>query len=248
MKARTDVKRPYRSPLRGAHARSTRQAVIGAASRLFVENGYAATSIEQIAAAAGVSRATVFTAVGGKPKLLKTALDVAIVGDDEPISLPERPRSKAIRAESDQRKYLALYAELVTEIDGRLAGIHEAARGAAGADPDARALWETHMKQHRQGAANVVADLVRKGGLRPGLDPDAAADIVWLLGPSTYHVLVHQRGWSPERFRAWLTETYIAQLLPAEGMGRPRAAKAGPRPEVNRTSPQDKLRARRVDS
>jgi AcrR family transcriptional regulator len=216
MKVRAEVKRPYQSTLRGAQAESTRDAVIAAAGRLFVERGYAATSIEEIAAAAGVSRATVFTSVGGKPKLLKTALDVAIVGDDEPLSLPERPRSKAIRAETDPRTYLALYAELVTEIDGRLAGIHEAARGAAGVDPEARALWESHLAQHRQGAANVVGDLIRKGGIRSGLDVETAADIVWLLGPGAYHMLVVRRGWTPHRFQAWLTETFIRQLLPDE--------------------------------
>ena len=213
MKLGGKVKRAYQSKLRGAHAQSTREAVIAAAGRLFSERGYAATSIEDIAEAAGVSRATVFTSVGGKPILLKTALDVAIVGDDEPVPLPERPRSKAIRAEPDPRKYLALYAEMVTEMDGRMAGIHEAVRGAAGVDPDARALWESHLAQHRQGAANVVADLMRKGGLRKGLDPAAAADIVWLLGPGTYHMLVHRRGWSPKRFQAWLAETFISQLL-----------------------------------
>jgi AcrR family transcriptional regulator len=213
MKAGPEVKRTYQSTLRGAQAQSTREAVIAAAGRLFSEQGYAATSIDDIAAAAGVSRATVFTSVGGKPKLLKTALDVAIVGDDEPVPLPERPRSKAIRAERDPRKYLALYAEMVTEMDGRMAGIHEALRGAAGADPDARALWESHLAQHRQGAANVVADLMRKGGLKRGLDAAAAADIVWLLGPGTYHMLVQRRGWSPKRFQAWLTETFISQLL-----------------------------------
>ena len=233
MKAGTEVKRTYQSTLRGAQAQSTREAVIAAAAQLFVQQGYAATSIEEIAAAAGVSRATVFASVGGKAKLLKTALDVAIVGDDEPIALPERPRSKAIRAEPDPRKYLALYAELLTEMDGRLAGIHEAVRGAAGVDPDARALWESHLAQHRQGAANVIADLTRKGGIRPGLDPESAADIVWLLGPGAFHMLVHRRGWSPKRFQDWLTETFIAQLLPAE----PRSRRAASRRKQSRAGP-----------
>jgi AcrR family transcriptional regulator len=220
------VKRTYQSALRGAHAQSTRAAVIAAAGRLYAQQGYASTSIDEIAAAAGVSRATVFTSVGGKATLLKTALDVAIVGDDEPVPLPERPRSKAIRAESDPRKYLALYAELVTEMDGRMAGIHEALRGAAGVDPEARALWESHLAQHRQGAANVVADLMRKGVLKKGLDPVAAADIVWLLGPGTYNMLVNRRGWSPGQFQTWLTETFIGQLLPP----------APARPAASRTS------------
>jgi len=165
MKAASEVKRPYQSILRGAQAQSTREAVIAAAARLFAEDGYAATSIDAIAAAAGVSRATVFTSVGGKAKLLKTALDVAIVGDDEPIALPDRPLSKAIRAEPDPRKYLALYAELVTEIDGRLAGIHEAVRGAADVDPKARALWESHLEARKGGSRTPDFAATSWGGL-----------------------------------------------------------------------------------
>ena len=55
---------------------------------------------------------------------------------------------------------------------------------------------------------------MRKGALKKGLDPTAAADIVWLLGPGTYNMLVHRRGWSPGQFQTWLTETFIGQLLP----------------------------------
>jgi AcrR family transcriptional regulator len=191
--------------------------VIAAATRLFVEQGYAATSMEEIAVAAGVSRATVFTSIGGKPTLLKSALDVAIVGDDQPVALPKRSRSLAIRAEPDPRKYLDFYAELVTEIGGRLAGIYEAVRGAAGADPDARGLWESHLAQRRQGAANVVGDVLRKGQLRPGVDQESAADIIWLLNdPGLYHLLVRRRGWTPGHYQAWLGETMIRQLLPDE--------------------------------
>lgn len=217
MNTSEEVKRPYQSALRGAQAQSTREVIIAAATRLFVEQGYAATSIEEIAAAAGVSRATVFTSVGGKPTLLKSALDVAIVGDDEPVALPQRPRSVAIRAEPDPRRYLTLYAELVTEMGSRLAGIYEAVRGAAGADPDARALWESHLAQRRQGAANVVSDVLGKGQLRRGLDREAAADIVWLLNdPGLYDLLVRRRGWTPNHYSGWLTETMIRQLLPDE--------------------------------
>jgi AcrR family transcriptional regulator len=216
-----EVKRPYQSDLRGAQAQSTRQVIISAATRLFVEQGYAATTIEEIAAAAGVSRATVFTSVGGKPKLLKKALDMAIVGDDEPVALPERPRSVAIRSEADPRKYLTLYAELITEMGSRLAGIYEAVRGAAGVDPDARALWESHLVQRRVGAANVVGDVIRKGELRQGMDREAAADIVWLLNdPGLYHMFVLRRGWTPDHFWRWLAETMIRQLLPDEERSR----------------------------
>ena len=94
------------SPLRKAQAAATRRAIIDAAAASFIERGYVATSIETIAEAAGVSRATVFTSVGGKKELLKKAYDVALVGDDEPIPFPLRPASLAVRAEPDPRRFL----------------------------------------------------------------------------------------------------------------------------------------------
>lgn len=211
----SDVKRAYRSELRLQQAGSTRVAVIRAASRLFAEKGYVATSVDDIAAAAGVSRATVFTAVGAKAALLKAAFDNAIVGDDEPVALVNRPRSRAVRAEPHPRRYLDGYAGIAVEIQGRLARIAEAVRGAAGADAEARSLWDSESEQRRRGAATVVADVVSKGGrLRPGVSQEAAADIVWALtDPGLYHQLVHGRGWTPARYRRWLSATLQEQLM-----------------------------------
>src|SRR5215510_13295482 len=85
------VKRAYSSRLRAAQARQTRRSIVSAAARLFVEDGFGTTTIDAVADAAGVSRKTVFTAVGGKVALLKLALDWAVAGDDEPIPLADRP-------------------------------------------------------------------------------------------------------------------------------------------------------------
>lgn len=216
MKQKKAVKTRYRSPLRAGQAERTRQVVIAAAGRLFAERGYVATSIDDIAAAAQVSRATVFNAVGGKGQLLKVAFDVAIVGDDNAVALPERARSQAIRAEPDPKRFLALYAELVTEIGGRLAPISEAVRSAADADPDARLLWTKHQAERRIGAANVVAGVKgkSKGRLRKGLTQEDAADVVWILNsPGLYYDLVLARGWQPQRYAEWLAETLQVQLL-----------------------------------
>jgi AcrR family transcriptional regulator len=215
MNSETEVKRPYDSPLRKAQAAATRRAIIDAAATLFIERGYVATSIETIAEAAGVSRATVFTSVGGKKALLKKAYDVALVGDDEPIAFPDRPASLAVRAEPDPVRFLAGYAGLVTDINRRLAPIYEAVRGAASADPEVREVFETIGTERRIGAGRVVGQLIGKGGrLRDGLDADAAADVLWvLIDAGLFHLLVHQRGWTPERFQAWLAETIQRQLL-----------------------------------
>jgi AcrR family transcriptional regulator len=211
----TPVKRPYRSTLREANADATRLAIVQAAARLFIEQGYVATSIESIAEAAGVSRATVFTSVGGKPELLKRAYDIALVGDDAQVPLAERERSKAIRAEPDDTRYLDLYAGLVTEINGRLAAIYEAVRGAASADPDVRAVFEKIQTERRIGAGHVIGDVLAKGRLRDGLDAEAAADLMWVLNDAgLLFLLVHGRDWSVDRFRTWLAATMREQLLP----------------------------------
>ncbi len=210
-----DVKRSYESPLRKAQAAATRRAIIDAASALFIERGYVATSIESVAEAAGVSRATVFTSVGGKKALLKTAYDVALVGDDEPIPFPLRPASLAVRAEPDPRRFLVGYTGLVVDINVRLAPIYEAVRGAASADPEVRDVFDAIGTERRIGAGRVVGDLVAKGGrLRAGLDEEAAADILWvLIDAGLFHLLVHRRSWAVERFQTWLAETIQRELL-----------------------------------
>jgi AcrR family transcriptional regulator len=215
MNQSADVKRSYESPLRKAQAAATRRAIIDAASVLFIERGYVATSMDAIAEAAGVSRATVFTSVGGKKALLKTAYDVALVGDDEPIPFPLRPASLAVRAEPDPRRFLVGYTGLVVDINVRLAPIYEAVRGAASADPEVRDVFEAIGTERRVGAGRVVGDLVSKGGrLRDGLDMEAAADILWvLIDAGLFHLLVHRRGWSRERFETWLAEAIQRELL-----------------------------------
>jgi AcrR family transcriptional regulator len=201
--------------LRAAQARATRHAILKAAARLFIDNGYVATSMDAIAEAAGVSRATVFASVGGKKALLKHAYDVALVGDDEPIPFPERPRSQEVRREPDPWRLLERYTGLIVEMYERLAPIYEAVRGAASADPEVREVWETIGAERRVGSDNLIASLQARGSLRDGLDAEAAADLMWVLNdPGLYHLLVNRRGWSPDRFEAWLGRAMQEQLLP----------------------------------
>ena len=206
--------RSYSSRVRDAQAKRTRRAIIDAASRLFAENGYVATSVDQIADAAGVARATVFASVGGKPALLKTAHDVAVVGDDEPVALPDRPRSRKVIADPDPYRHATGYAEIVVEIGGRMARLYDAIRAAAGVDGEVAELWRALNAQRRTGAGNFVRQSASKGRLRRGLDQETAADIVFVLNdPALYRTLVLERGWPVEKFAAWLTRTIQEQLL-----------------------------------
>jgi hypothetical protein len=156
----------------------------------------------------------VFARFGGKAVLLKAAYDVALVGDDEPIPLPDRPRSKAVQAEPDPARLLAGYAEICTDMCGRLAPIYEAVRGGASADPEARDVWEKIQAERRIGGTNVVKLLTARRALREDLDRESAGDLVWVLNdPGLYFMLVHRRRWSPARFQSWLARTLQTQLL-----------------------------------
>ncbi len=209
------TKRRYQSPLRKAQAQSTRLTIIEAAARLFIEQGYVGTSMDDIATAAGVGRATVFTSVGGKATILKAAYDIAIVGDDEPIPLPQRPWAIAVRSEPDPLKMVNAYAEMITQVSGRVARIYEVMHGAAGADPEARSLWDAMRKERRGGAAGFVGFVVARDALRADVDRKRAGDVVWaLIDPGLYHLLVHEMAWAPAQFQSWLAETLRAQLLP----------------------------------
>jgi AcrR family transcriptional regulator len=210
----TQERRAYDSPLRRAQAAATRRSIIDAATRRFIERGFVATSVDDIARAAGVSRATVFTAVGGKATLLKTAYDVTLVGDDEPVPMPQRPWAQGVRRATTAAEMLDAYADLVLVLSGRVGPITEAIRGAASADPEVRAVWEKIQEERRIGAGNIVRFAIERGGIRADLDPEAAADVIWLLNdPSLYVRLVIERGWSPQDFRDWVAATLKSQLL-----------------------------------
>src|SRR3954451_11555272 len=114
-----DVKaseRTYSSPLRAQQADATRRAVLAAARELFTAQGYGATTIDQIAARAGVSKPTVFSAVGNKQTVLSAVRDVAMAGDDEKLSMVERPLAEQIRQEPDPHRAVELLAGLFTRI------------------------------------------------------------------------------------------------------------------------------------
>ncbi len=208
-------KRAYSSDLREQQARATRRQIVEAAGRLFVERGFAATTVDEIAAAAKVSRKTVFTSVGGKVQLLKLAYDYAMAQDDEPVAMVERPGLREVMAEPDDIRSAELWAQFVTDAAGRISGLYLALRGAAEVDAEARELYQRWESERRQAMRDgPVARWVAHGTLREGLTPDEAAGILsMLLAPSVYHSFVLEQGWTAPRFQQWFYEAILAMVL-----------------------------------
>ena len=212
--ARVNARRKYSSPLRERQAKATRRAVLQAARALFIAQGYGATTVEQIARHAGVSKPTVFSAVGNKQLVLRAVRDVAIAGDDEPVPVAKRPATDRIRAEPDQRRAVALLAQHLTGVASRYAEINEVLHAAADSgEDDLRELWKLEEDQRLTGARLWVDVLTSKAPLRPGLDHGTAVDVLWLLmSPDTYYRLVHRRRWTNQQYQQWLAAS-ITQLL-----------------------------------
>lgn len=204
-------RRSYDSTRRQQQAATNRAAILDAGRALFAEHGYAATTVADISAAAGVAPATVNATFGGKAGLLKRLVDVAIVGDDEPIPVSERDVARQVAAEPDPRRQISLLVGVMTETHERLADLLDVVQQASGVDEQVRSEAVRFQERRRTGMGEFIA-LVDPEGLR--VDGEVAADIVWALtDPRLYTGLVRERSWTADRYGAWLVEQLAAAIL-----------------------------------
>jgi AcrR family transcriptional regulator len=207
-------RRRYQSAVRAESARRTQQAIVATATDLFVERGYAATSLADIATAAGVARPTVFATFGSKAGLLRQVLDQALAGDDAPVAVADRPWFRPVWEATTPAAVLDAYAEVCLVIARRAAQLFETVRRATDDAPEAAELWNTLQNNRRAGATMVVKQVQKLGALAPGLDTRAATDILWIFNdPGHYSALVSQCGWTEHAFRRWLAGTMRGALL-----------------------------------
>jgi AcrR family transcriptional regulator len=211
-------RRGYTSPLRAQGARQTTDLILSAARDLFVAQGYAGTTIDQIADRAGVSRPTVFANAGSKRELLKQLRDLALAGDEEAVPVIQRSWYQEALTEPDPERSIRLHARNLTRIYQRYADLDEVIHQAAGGDPELREFWSTAESQRRTGARTFIDALVAKGSLRQGLSRDAAVDVLWAVAATDpYRRLVGESGWSAQQYERWLADTLCDQLLPVGG-------------------------------
>ena len=211
-------RRPYDSSWRREQAGRTRAAIVEEARRLFLERGYAATTVASVAAVAGVSVETVYKAFGNKARLLKAAFDAAIVGDHQPVPMLQRELVQRINAEPDPRRKLSLYGEHLAEAGPRASALQLVARAAAASDPEAAGVWEQMVEERLLGMTQFARHLHEEGHLRAGISVDEARDVLWMFNSvELYDLLVIQRGWTPPRYGAWIAAALQAALLPAGG-------------------------------
>ena len=209
----TPRRRQYRSPLRARRAAETHEALISAAHRLFVTNGWVGTGMRDVAAEAGVATETVYAYFSSKRGLLQAVVDVAVVGDDLPVPVADRPEFAEI-GRGRHRDRTTAAARLLAAIYGRTAAFAKVIREAAASDDEmADVLSATRERQRRDVAA--AAELIM------GRAPTATErDGLWALtSPEIYLLLVEVSGWRPEQYEAWLAET-LERVVPRSSRKR----------------------------
>jgi AcrR family transcriptional regulator len=199
---------------RAQQAQATRRRITDQALELFLRQGYAATTLDQIAASAGVAVQTVYFHFGNKATVLKQIVDILAAGDDQPVPMLDRPWVEQMREEPDGRRALAIFLASSRAILSRLAPILKIVRDAAGADPEMAALWQISQQQRLADFVAFTQLLAGKQALRPDLTVQHATDIIFcLVSPEVYLSFTAQRGWTPDQWAQWTSHTLTATIL-----------------------------------
>lgn len=199
--------RPYSSPRRAQQAAQTRAAVVAAATRLFLERGWAGTTIAAVAAEAQVAVDTVYSGFSSKAGLLAAAKELAKTGDSEPVPLMDRPGFDALDVGLREAR-IAASAELIADYNERTRDMDRVWRQAAASD----AHLAAELSEREAGRRDDLADgLLRVLG--HAVD-DGTLDSVWVISsPEVWAKLHGERHWTIEQYKTWLS-SLLSLLLP----------------------------------
>lgn len=205
------ARRPYDARRRQDAARRNRAAILDAFLELLVRDGYQSTTVRAVAERSGVSPETVYKAFGSKPGLAKALWDVTLAGDDEALTMAQRPALREVWRTRDPHTKLRLYAAFVRGVHERLAFLF-ALLSQAG--PEAADVLADSEAERLTGVTAFVTHLGDQGALPPGASTAQAADACWALtGPQLFTQLTTGRGWPPATYQDWLAGILTATLL-----------------------------------
>ena len=206
------VKRPYDSTRRQDQARQTRLAIVHAAHDLFVSNGYGRTTIADIARAAGVAVETVYAAFKNKPTLLRQVWYVHFRGDEQDVPLYDRAEMQEILAEPNLASRIRKHAELVTATNRRIAPLLAALVGAAANEPGAAAMLDEWAERRIDVATKYAHAAAATGQI--GISEHECRDVLFAtMDGALWQRLVAERGWSDERYAAWLGRMWVQLFI-----------------------------------
>ena len=209
------ARRAYRSPRREEQAVQTRTAVIDAAHRLFVANGYPATSIQNIATEARVSEQTVYRLFGDKASLVKSVVVAAVAGPEEDMVAARAELLDRIAQAASPRNRLRLVVDWIRiGYERGLADLEHVVLSAAPSDERVEALAAFMAEQRYEDARILVRAVVGDVELPAGIGIDDMTDYVYAVESSpVYHMLVNERGWTTAQYVRWFERLVTRMFL-----------------------------------
>jgi AcrR family transcriptional regulator len=196
---------------RARQAAQTRRDILNAARRLFAEKGYAATSVAEIAAAAGASVQTIYDRVGSKAELVSGLND--LIDEESDVG----PLAGRIPSENDPRAVLDIAVSITHNVCERCGDIIGAVYAAADIEPALAAVRDESRRRHRNGMTRLVGRLAELDAVRSDLKPKRAAEMIAALtDPQVVRTFVIDYGWGWADWHDWAVDA-LAQLVLSGG-------------------------------
>jgi AcrR family transcriptional regulator len=198
----------YRSERRQEQAEVTRQAILDAARALFIERGFARTTVADIAATARVAVPTVYVSVGTKAAILGELRKMIPVLAGVPEDVQTR-----FELVSDPRQVIAGLAAGVRRLLETSGELMFAIESAAPFEPVATEAWGEGLVIHRGACGMAVERLEALGVLKRTMSPTRAGDILSVLSlPATWRTLGRDYGWTTDEIETWIVDTALALI------------------------------------
>ncbi|HTV82865.1 MAG TPA: TetR/AcrR family transcriptional regulator [Acidobacteriaceae bacterium] len=201
-------KRAYQSLTRRRQAHETRRRIVDATRQLLQTQGYAGMTIQAVARAAEVSVQTVYAVFGSKTGILAELLNQTTFGLDYEETV------RQTLEETDPVLRLRGAARIARQIHDAHTSGFDLLRGAGVVAPELAQLEQERERIRYEREKPMIFSLRSAGRLRPELSVRTARDILWsLTGSDVYRMLVHERGWSSQKYQDWLADTLVRALL-----------------------------------
>lgn len=206
--------RAYDSTRRRARAEQSRARMLEAARVLFLESGYATTTLASIAERADVALPTLYAAFGSKRNLLAALLDERVGESETQVQLLSPTQLAEIKALTDPAAKLGLFATLVAAQLERSCDLLVALRVAASVESEAATIDDKRRDDDYASMRQFAQHLHASGALKPGVSAATATDTLWAMSDvQLFTMLVRTRGWRLSKYRSWLAASLTAVLV-----------------------------------
>ena len=210
--AEVKSRRRYSSVVRDEQAARTRARILDATAELFLERGYARTTVQEIADRAGVARDTVHAVFGSKARVLTALIDTRLVPDGAVGNVTETPAAQDIKDEVDPQRQIEMFASWITAMSTRLRPVFEILRTASAVEPEMAAVFAEMDRYRLQNMHTYAVWFAARGPLR--VSTERAAEIIWALAsPDMGRMLCDELGWSEADHARWLADTLARSVL-----------------------------------